>query len=199
MYGNSVTATLIDENEFNCLEPGSSELKRQERNFDADSYNNNGIWYMRECEYKKAFEEFEKSYKLCSDDYSHRHAFKNNMKLAYAEALNLEGDELLRIKKFSKSIKKYSSAIDKCPNKTTSLKFEEKVKKAKNAWAEEISSEGIELYNKHDYSGAAHKFQQALKKCNDDYSNKQSFEDNLLEVQSKITKLKESCLIKKKK
>lgn len=199
MYGNSVTGILIDQEGFENHEPVSNELKRQENNFDADSYNNNGIWYMRECEYKKAFDEFDRAYKLCSYNYAHRNAFKNNMKLAHAEALNLEGDELLKLKKFSKSIKKYTAANERCPNKTSSLKFQENVSKAKNAWAEQINTEGIGLLNKSDFTGAIHKFQEAIKKCGDNYSNKQSFKDNLLLAEAEMTNVKEASLGKRKK
>lgn len=188
MNGGSITVTLIDQYRSESDKPVSSELKRKEKNFDADSYNTNGIWYMRECEYKKAFEEFDRAYRLCSLDYAHRNAFKNNMKLAHAEALNLEGDKLLKQKNFAKSLKMYAYAIERCPNKTSCTKFRDNVSKAKNAWAEEINTEGINLLNKCDYTGAVNKFREAIKKCSDDYSNKQSFKDNFLHAEVKRKK-----------
>lgn len=180
---------------------GMHEVLRREKNYDAESLNNSGICFLREGEYKKAYEDFERAYRLCSCEYIHRSAFKNNMKLSQAEILNCEGDALFKLKKFPKALKKYESAVDRCPSDKTARmnKFHNNISKARNAWADVINNEGLKLLVKQDFHDAAQQFQLAFKKCDDSYTNKKTFKDNLLEAEAEILNAKGDKLVKKKK
>lgn len=111
-----------------------------------------------------ASRKFKQASKICGSQCSKKQLFIDNMKHAQAESKNLEGENLVFFKNYSRAISKFKSALKRCPSDRTSSinKYQNNILKSE---AEIMNSKGDGLMNKQKFSEAFEFYRSAFELC----------------------------------
>lgn len=105
-----------------------------------------------------------------------------------------KGDENLSQKNYEKAIEEYEKAHKMCYTSCQKESYKEKMETAKNSWAEDLNSQGLERFNQGHFLYAAEKFKSAF-----EVSNNQDHKDSWKHAEAEIINDKGDKLVHDKK